>query len=57
MALFNQKYSFEALQNGNKKKYPWLLPGSAKSKTYAGKSKKRGFLKKNPVKIEKKNMF
>ena len=33
-------------ENGNKKKHSQLVPGSAKSRTYAGKSTKRGFSKK-----------
>ena len=32
-------------ENGNKKKYSQLVPGSAKSRIYAGKSTKRGFSK------------
>ena len=32
-------------ENGNEKKYPYYDPRSAKSRTYAGKSTKRGFSK------------
>ena len=39
-------------ENGNKKKYPWHAPGSAKSRIYAVKSTKRGFSKKALTGIE-----
>ena len=39
-------------ENGNKKKYSQLVPGSAKSRIYSGKSTKRGFSKKGLVRIE-----
>ena len=39
-------------ENGNKKKYSQLVPGSAKSRIYAGKSTKRGFSKKGLARIE-----
>ena len=39
-------------ENGNKKKYSQLVPGSAKSRIYAGKSTKKGFSKKGLVRIE-----
>ena len=44
--FFGQKYSFDALWKWRKKKYPKHVPGSPKSRIYAGKSTKRGFLKK-----------
>ena len=39
-------------ENVNKKKYSQLVPGSAKSRIYAGKSTKRGFSKKGLARIE-----
>jgi hypothetical protein len=39
-------------ENGKKKKYPKLVPGSPKSRIYAGKSTKRGFTKKAITRIE-----
>ena len=42
------------MENGNTKKY---VPESAKSRIYAGKSKKRGFSKKNLARIEKLFLF
>ena len=38
-------------ENGNKKKYSQLVPGSAKSRIYSGKSTKRGFSKKGLTRI------
>ena len=53
MALLNPCIKFEIFlaksillkynENGNKKKYLQFVPGSAKSRIYAGKSTKRGF--------------
>ena len=39
-------------ENGNKKKYSQLVPGSGKSRIYAGKSTKRGFSKKGHARIK-----
>ena len=39
-------------ENGNKKKYSQLVPGSAKSRIYSGKSTKRGFSKKGLARIK-----
>ena len=39
-------------ENGNKKKYSQLVPGSAKSRIYSGKSTKRGFSKKGLARID-----
>ena len=39
-------------ENGNKKFFSQLVPGSAKSGIYAGKSTKRGFSKKGLAGIE-----
>ena len=39
-------------ENGNKKKISQLVPGSAKSRIYAGKSTKREFSKKAIARIE-----
>ena len=44
-------------ENGNKKTYSQLVPGSAKSRIYAGKSTKRGFSKKALARIEKLFLF
>ena len=38
-------------ENGDKKKYSQLVPGSTKSRIYAGKSTKRGFSKKGLARI------
>ena len=38
-------------ENGNKKKNSQLVPGSAKSRIYSGKSTKRGFSKKGLARI------
>ena len=50
--FIDQKYSFEAYENANKKEYSLHAPGSAKSRIYAGKSTKRGFSKKAIARIE-----
>ena len=39
-------------ENGNKKKYSQHVPGSTKSRIYAGKSTKMGFSKKAIARIE-----
>jgi hypothetical protein len=39
-------------ENGKKKKYPKHVPGSAKSRIYAGKSTKRRFSKKALERID-----
>ena len=39
-------------ENGNKKKYSQLVPGSTKCRTCAGKSTKRGFSKKGLARIK-----
>jgi len=44
-------------ENGNKKIFSQLVPGSAKSRIYAGKSTKRGFSKKALTEIEKYFLF
>ena len=46
-----QKCHFGKIENGNKKKYSQLVPGSAKSRIYSGKSTKRGFSKKGLARI------
>ena len=62
MALLNPCMKFEFFlaknillkhyENGNKKIFSQLVPGSAKSRIYAGKSAKRGFSKKGLTRIE-----
>ena len=43
---------FNHYEHGNKKKYSRLVQGSAKSRIYAGKSKKRGFSNKGLTRTE-----
>jgi hypothetical protein len=44
-------------ENDNKKKFPIHVPGSAKSRIYAGKRTKRGFSKTALTGIEKLFLF